>query len=104
MIRADEILPALTIEQFKTLFVACLKTRSVIFEGHGKGQSKSRKISFQDVVHVCKNGIFKKPPLYVKERQNWKYELIGDDLDEVETTVVVAVQNEGKFMLIVTCF
>ena len=63
-------------------------------------RSKERSIAFEDVVQICLTGKFKRTPRY--ENQNWKYEAVGKDLDEVATTVVIAVDNEMYRVTVVT--
>ena len=47
-------------------------------------------------------GRFKRDPRY--EYQNWKYEVIGIDLDDEELTVIIAVDNEKYRVTVVTIF
>lgn len=104
MIRSDsaEARAPLTLEILKELIKVSFESRSVIFKPHARYQTKERKISFQDVKHVCMNARFKQAPRY--ENENWKYELTGEDLDEEETTIVIAVDNDERVVTIITCY
>jgi hypothetical protein len=106
LIRSDsaEARAPLTLEILKALIKVSFESRSVIFKPHARYQTKERKISFQDVKHVCVNARFERAPRYENEKQNWIYELTGKDLDEVETTIVIAVDNDERVVTIITCY
>lgn len=104
MIHPDDenVPPPLTLENLKALIKSSFEDRAVIFRPHARYRSKERKISHKDVQHICAHGCFRIPPRY--ENHNWKYELTGEDLDEVETIVVVAVDNTTSIVTVVTCY
>ena len=96
--------PPLIIEDLKLLIQISLQNRSIIFRTHARLQGKERRISFEDFKYVSVNGRFEEPPSYNEARKNWKYELTGENLDDVTTTFVIAVSNDQKFVTVITCF
>lgn len=105
MIHPDAPDPSLTLEELRQVINSALLRRSFIFSRvHAAIRSEDRNITFEDVIHICQKGKFKCDPRYVPDRQNWKYEVIGKDLDEVATTVVITVDDEKYWVTVITFF
>ncbi len=105
MIHSDEseIPNPLTLEELRIVINSALLRHSFLFSRiHAKTRSADRNIAFEDVVQVCQTGRFKRDPRY--ENQNWKYEVVGKDLDDEATTVVIAVDNDKYLVTVVTFF
>jgi hypothetical protein len=81
---------------------AMLRHTFVFSHVHGKKRSNTRDIVFEDIVRVTQTGKYKRPARW--ENENWKYEIQGLDLQGEETTAIIAVDNEGCWVTIVTCF
>lgn len=103
MIHPDAPDPSLTLEDLRQVLNSALLRRSFVFcRIHAPAQSKERSITFDDVVHICLTGKFKRDPRY--EHQNWKYEVAGKDLDGEATTVIIAVDDHKYLVTVVTFF
>ena len=103
MIHPDAPDPSLTLEELKTVLNSALLRRTFVFSRvHAAFRSEDRSITFEDVVHICQKGKFKRDPRY--ENQNWKYEVAGKDLDGEATTVIIAVDDNKYLVTIVTFF
>ena len=103
MIHLDAPEPSLTIQELRQVINSALLRNTLTFSRkHAKHRSAERNITYEDAVHVCQTGIFKRDPRY--ENQNWKYEVTGKDLDREAITVVFAVDDHKYWVTIVTFF
>jgi hypothetical protein len=103
LIHPDAPDPSLTLEELKSVFNGALLRRTFVFSRkHAKHRSAVRNITFEDVVRICQAGQFKCDPRY--ENRNWKYEVVGKDLDGEITTVVLAVDDQKYVVTVVTFF
>lgn len=105
MIHSNAPDPSLSLEELRQVLNSALLRGTFIFSRvHAPVRAKDRNITFDDVVQICLTGSFKCEPRYISDRQNWKYEVSGKDLDDAATTVVIAVDDEKYLVTVVTFF
>jgi hypothetical protein len=103
LIHPDAPDPSLTLEALRQVINSALQRHTFSYDRrHALQRSLERDVTVDDIVHVCMTGRFKRDPRY--EYQNWKYEVIGIDLDDEELTVIIAVDNEKYRVTVVTIF
>ncbi len=70
---------------------------------HSQNDRSYRNISIDDIQHMLRSEwkLAGKPEWSVEHR-NWKYKLEGEDLDDDELTVVIAVRDEQVEIFVIT--
>lgn len=72
--------------------------------GHAKKRMKERNISMQDILSVFRNGrVIKEPELDIRTNL-WKYNIIGNGIDDNNLTVTTVIDAKAKRITIITVF
>ncbi len=70
---------------------------------HAKNDRSYRNISIDDIQHMLRSPWkLAGKPKWNAEHSNWNYKLVGEDLDDDELTLVIAVHAEQVEILIIT--
>lgn len=72
---------------------------------HSKNDRSYRNVSMDDIQHMLRNAWkLKGKPAWDTEHANWKYKVVGEDIDDEELTLVITVNANELFILVITKF
>jgi len=70
---------------------------------HSKNDRSYRNVSIDDIQHMLRSQWkLKGKPKWNVEHSNWTYKLEGEDLDDDELTLVIAVRDEQVEIVVIT--
>jgi len=83
-------------------------TRIVLYgtfreSAHSAFERSYRNVSHDDMLHMLEGTwTLAKKPSWDEKHYNWKYELVGQDIEGDELTLVVALNTEEQMITIIT--
>lgn len=72
---------------------------SVQYGSHVAKRMKQRDFSLADIIYILNNGKISEKE-YKEKRKNWKYKIVGKDLDGDEGVVITAIIYDWEIYLI----
>lgn len=71
---------------------------------HFRQELGKANATMQDAENVLENGYVLRPAEWKKEHRSWHYAVTGTDIEEEPLTVVVAIDDEGFRLVLVTAW
>ena len=95
--------PHLPYEEAKAKILIILNDGNTVPTDHCRKEMRDANATFDDVLNVLETGKVKKHE-WDEEHQNWKYRLVGTDIDGDELTAITVIVESDLELIIVTVF
>lgn len=74
-------------------------TGHIIFSDHARDRMQERNFTSRDVLYILKHGHISKKE-FDEEHNNWQYAIKGEDLEGDDGTIVTAIVNSNRQVII----
>jgi len=95
--------PPLSAKEAKEKILIILVEGDIIPTDHCRNEMMKANADVQDVLSVLETGKVSKHE-WDEEHQNWKYRIIGADIDGDELTAITVIVDSDMQLIIVTVF
>jgi hypothetical protein len=89
-------------KRIKETILKIANSGGLVLTDHVEQKMSERNFTIRDVINVLLNGRLKKKRGFDEEYQEWKYSIVGRDIDGTKLSIVFTINELERLLVLIT--